>query len=245
VQVIETASAILVGNELLSGKVRDENLHALAQTLRQLGIRLKRSVIVEDEVQILADEVRTLKAQTDLVITSGGVGPTHDDVTIEAIARAFSVPTHEDPQLRDLLHRVYKERLTQSHMLMARVPQGAQLMCSDDVSWPTVTLDNVWVFPGVPQLFRMKLLTLRDHVRGPVTFHTRSVYTLQDEGDLKPTLDAVVQQHPEVEVGSYPIWFEPSYKTKLTLDGVDSAAVERALRQLLDALPPGEPQKLV
>lgn len=243
-RVVETAAALLIGSELLSGKIRDENLHPLTTTLRSLGIRLTRAAVLHDDVEALVRELRIAEAETDLVITSGGVGPTHDDVTVEALARAFGRELVEDAHIRRLLEDTYGERLTPSHLRMARVPDGTEVVSSPDVPWPTIVLGKVWVLPGVPQLFRMKLMALKERVIGPGTFHARAVYTLLDEGDLKVLLDRVVSDHPNVEVGSYPKWFDEHCKTKVTLDSRSEPALAHALRHLLELLPVGEPQRI-
>jgi molybdenum cofactor synthesis domain-containing protein len=243
-RVVETACLLLIGNELLSGKTREANLHPLATTLRALGIQLRRTIVVPDELENVAETLVQAKSEYDLVITSGGVGPTHDDVTIDAVAKAFGVSAVPEPRLEALLRRVYADKLTDSHLRMARVPEGAQLEISDEVTWPTIVVGNVWVLPGVPELFKAKLVALRLSVRGPTTFHTRAAYTKLDEGNLKPMLDQVVEKHPDVEVGSYPKWFDPSYATKITLDSSSSGAVDAALETLLALLPVGEPQRV-
>jgi molybdenum cofactor synthesis domain-containing protein len=120
----ETAALVLVGNELLSGKVQDRNLEPLAITLRALGIRLERAVVVGDDRAVIAAEVRAASARQQVVFTSGGVGPTHDDVTLEGVADAFGVPLEQHPELVALLHAVYGERCSAEHLLMARVPRG-------------------------------------------------------------------------------------------------------------------------
>ncbi len=241
-RTVETASALLIGTELLTGKVRDENLLALANTLRSVGIRLSRANFVPDDFDVLVTELRTLNATTDLVVTSGGVGPTHDDLTMEAVAKAHDKPLVEHPELRRLLEQVYQERLTQAHLRMARVPQGAEVVIARASSWPTVVVEKTWVLPGVPELFRSKLAALRQHVCGPVQFFTHSVYTQLDEGDLKPLLDQVVEQHQHCEVGSYPKWFDDTYRTKITLDASNLELADAALGTLLSLLPGGEPQ---
>src|SRR6187549_2900179 len=136
-RVVRTAAALVIGNELLSGKVLDANVHALAGSLRALGIRLSRVVMLPDEIGILADEVRRLSADFDVVFTSGGVGPTHDDVTVDAVARAFGVEVGLVPTLTELLRSLYGERITDAHLLMARIPVGAMLCGSPEVQWPT------------------------------------------------------------------------------------------------------------
>lgn len=234
----ETAALLLVGNELLSGKVQERNLEPLATTLRALGIRLERAVVIGDDRSLIADEVRAASARHHVVFTSGGVGPTHDDVTLEGVADGFGVPLEQHPHLVSLLRAVYGERCTAEHLLMARAPRGCELLSSPEVKWPTVVMRNVWVMPGVPELFRMKLAIVRDHLIGPVQLISRALFTHMEETELKPLLDRVVADHGEVEIGSYPKWFDPSYKTKVTFDGTREAAVEAAHAQLLGLLPP-------
>jgi molybdenum cofactor synthesis domain-containing protein len=237
-----TAAALLVGNELLSGKVHEANLVELARTLRSVGVRLRRVVMVPDEMSVIAAEVRALSASHDVVFTSGGVGPTHDDITIEAVAEGFGVRAVVHPEFEALLRAVYGERMTEGHLRMALVPEGAELVSHPETRWPTVLMKNVWILPGVPEAFRMKLAMLRDRVRGTAMFVTREVRTLMDEPDLKPLLDRVVAAHPEVDIGSYPKWFDSRYKTKITFDATDAAKLDSAVADFLASLPAGEPQ---
>jgi molybdenum cofactor synthesis domain-containing protein len=239
-----TAAALIIGNELLSGKIQEANLVGLAKLLRVLGVELRRVVMVPDEISLIASEVRALAGQHDVLFTSGGVGPTHDDVTIEAVALAFEARVVTSPVMEAMLRAHYRERCTDGHLRMALIPEGAELVSSAEITWPTVVMRNVWVFPGIPEVFRMKLPLLRDRLSGGTPFVSRAVYTKMDEGDLKPLLDRVVALHGEVEVGSYPKWFDPSYKTKLTFDGRDEIQVVHAMNTFLAMLPDGEPQKV-
>jgi molybdenum cofactor synthesis domain-containing protein len=242
-QKARTAAALLVGNELLSGKVHEANLVNLARTLRTLGVKLERAVMVPDDMQVIAREVRALADGHDVVFTSGGVGPTHDDITIEAVALAFGVSAIVHPEFAALLQGVYKEKMTEGHLRMALVPEGAELVHHEETRWPTVLMKNVWILPGVPEAFRMKLAVIRASVRGPTNFYSREVFTKMDEPDLKPLLDRVVAAHPDVEVGSYPKWFDTRYKTKITFDATDEPKLEAAVREFLQNLPEGEPQE--
>ena len=239
-RVVRTAAALVIGNELLSGKVVDANVRALGSALRAVGIRLARVVMLPDDIDILANEVRQLSANFDVVFTSGGVGPTHDDVTVEAIARAFDVQVILDPKLSDLLRGVYGERITDAHLLMARVPVGAVLCGAPEVEWPTPVMHNVWILPGIPDLFRLKLLTVRAWLRGPTPFVSRALFLRVEEPQLKPELDAVVLRHPAVEIGSYPKWFDPTYRTQITFDAESAEAAEAALEDLRSRLTPGD-----
>ena len=239
-----TAAALLIGNELLSGKIREANLFELAKTLRQIGVVLRRVSMVSDDIDVIAAEVKALSEQHDVVFTSGGVGPTHDDVTIEAVAQAFGVRAAIDATMEKLLRNAYGERCTDGHLRMALVPEGAELATTPEIVWPTVVMQNVWILPGVPEIFRMKLAVVRELVHGDEPFISRAVYTKMDEGDLKPLLDEVVVNEPEVEIGSYPKFFDPSYKTKVTFDARSQKRVDAAVERFVALLPEGEPQNL-
>ncbi len=240
----KTAAALVIGNELLTGKVEEANVVVLARALRGLGIELRRVVIVLDDVDTIARETAELARTHDWLFTSGGVGPTHDDVTVLGVAKAFGRNVIEDPTLAGMLRDHYKEKTTSGHLQMALVPEGATLEVSDLVRWPTIRIENVWLLPGVPEIFRMKLAVVLERLGRGVAFVSRAVYTKMDEGDLKALLDDVVARFPDVGVGSYPKWNEPTYKTKLTFDGRDEARVNAARDAFLALLPAGEPQRV-
>jgi molybdopterin-biosynthesis enzyme MoeA-like protein len=235
---MRTAAALIIGNELLSGKIAEANLVVLARTLRPLGILLRRVVMILDEIEVIAHEVKELAATHDVVFTSGGVGPTHDDLTIEGVARAFGAGVTISKELDDLLRAYYADRITEGHLLMARVPEGSRLVSSGAVQWPTVVMKNVWVLPGVPEIFKMKMALVREDLGSDTPFLTMAVFTDLDEGQIKDLLDRVVAAHPGVEIGSYPKWNDPEYKTKLTFDGTDGARVRAARDAFAAGLPP-------
>jgi molybdenum cofactor synthesis domain-containing protein len=232
-----SASALVIGNELLSGKVEERNLFELSRLLRQLGIRFVRAVLVPDEIPVIRREVAELSRTTDVVFTSGGVGPTHDDVTIEAVAQAFGVDTVIDPLLEGLLRRNYGDPLTAAHLRMAAIPRGAKLVSASDAHWPATLMHNVFVLPGVPEIFRMKLESVRTHLSGLEPYVSRAAFLNLEEVDLKAALDGVVSRHPGVEVGSYPKWRDPAYRTKVTFDARDGAAVAQALDDFVAQFP--------
>lgn len=236
-RLANTAAALLIGDELLSGKVREANLHELATTLRALGITLARVVMIPDSVGVIAREARNLSYEYDVVFSSGGIGPTHDDVTIAAMAGAFGVDLVEEPTMRALLEQQYGAPLTDVYRRMALVPAGAALATTAESPWPTVVMGNVWILPGVPEIFRLKLDAVRTWLSGPRPIHTRAVLTKLEEPAIALWLEEVVATHPRVTVGSYPKWFNSEYKTKITLDGRELPAVEAALESLLHKLP--------
>jgi molybdopterin-biosynthesis enzyme MoeA-like protein len=239
-----TAAALIIGNEILSGKVHEANLVVLARTLRELGILLKRVVVVLDDVGAIAAEARALAATHDWLFTSGGVGPTHDDVTVEAVARAFDVPVVSHPTLESMIRAHYRDAVTPGHLRMALVPEGATLETTPEIRWPAIRVRNVWLLPGIPEVFEMKMPIVRARVGSDGAYASSAVYTKMEEGDLKPLLDRVVAEYPDVEVGSYPKWMDPSYKTKLTFDGRDASRVHAARDAFLALLPSGEPQRV-
>jgi molybdenum cofactor synthesis domain-containing protein len=242
-----TAAALVIGNEILSGKVEEANVVALARALRGLGVLLRRVVVVLDDVETIAQEVTALAASHDWLFTSGGVGPTHDDVTIEAVAKAFGVRVVASPDMEGMLRRHYGDACTEGHLRMALMPEGASLETTAEVSWPTIRIGNTWLLPGIPEVFRMKLPVVVAHI-GKVgkgkAFLSRAVYAQLEEGVLKPMLDRVVASFPDVSVGSYPKWHDPTYRTKVTFDGRDEARVLEARDAFVASLPPGEPQRI-
>ena len=199
-------------------------------------------MLVPDEVETIAHEVRELAGAHDVVFTSGGVGPTHDDVTLEAVAMAFGVTARIDTALLNMLKAAYGDRFKDAHGRMALVPDGAELISTQEVTWPTVVMRNVWVLPGVPEVFRMKLSAVRSTLKGPREFVSEAVYTKMDEGELAPLLDGIVSAYPTVDVGSYPKWMDSRYKTKLTFDGPSQEVVDDAVASFIRSLPDGEPQ---
>ena len=242
---VSTACALLIGNELLNGSTVDCNLAELASTLRDLGIRLKRALVLPDHVETLCPEIRHSAANYDVVFTSGGVGPTHDDVTIAAVARAFNVATVIDEDMRRMLAAHYGEPLTAGHLQLARVPEGACMMRLPSTPWPTVVMRNVWILPGVPAIFQAKLAAVRHYLTGPVTYHCRSVLCRSDEFTLKPQIDITVQANPEVEIGSYPQCPPADAQTKITFEGTSAHQLACAVDQFIEGLPDDELVRVV
>jgi molybdenum cofactor synthesis domain-containing protein len=234
---VSTACALLIGNEVLNGSIADCNLVALARTLRSVGIRLKRALVLPDDIAILSEEIREASHQFDVVFTSGGVGPTHDDVTIAAAARAFDVDTITSEELRKALVNHYGEPLSEGHERLAVVPRGSRMVKVPESTWPTIVMHNVWILPGVPAIFRAKLTAVRHSLKGPVHFYSCAVMCRSDELTLKSLIDQTVQANPAVEVGSYPLWPPTDAQTKVTFEGTDTLIVQAAVDQFVSSLP--------
>jgi molybdopterin-biosynthesis enzyme MoeA-like protein len=205
-----------------------------------------------DDIDTIVREVRELSKSHDWLFTSGGVGPTHDDVTVEAVAKAFNVGVISSPPMEAMLRAHYRERCTAGHLRMALVPEGAALEVTAEVAWPTIRFENTWLLPGIPEVFRMKIPVVVARLTQSLSggdgavpaFVSHAAYVKMDEGELKPLLDRVVASFPDVAVGSYPKWLDPSYKTKLTFDGRDETKVLAARDAFVATLPAGEPQRV-
>jgi FAD synthetase len=232
----KTAGIILVGNEILSGKIVDANASYLCHELRALGVEVRRISVIPDEVDLIAAEVARFGADYDVVFTSGGVGPTHDDVTIEGVARAAGVPVIRHPALVALLRGHYGHALTDAHLKMAEVPDGAELLVDESVRFPTILMRNVYILPGVPEIFRRKFDAIRERFRDQPIF-LKNVFVRIGEGTLADHLNALLRDYPELLLGSYPEFSNPEYKVKVTLESRDGAFLEHALAELLKRLP--------
>jgi molybdenum cofactor synthesis domain-containing protein len=231
-----TAGILLIGNEILSGKITDANAAYLCRELRALGVEVRRITVIPDEVDLIATEVRTFSAAYDVVFTSGGVGPTHDDVTIEGVARALDVPVIREPRLVEVLERYFKGQLNEARLKMAEVPQGAELTADGALVFPAVVVRNIYILPGVPEIFRQKFDSLKERFR-ETPFHLCCVYVSIGEGTLADHLNAVLAAHPDLMLGSYPEFANPEYKVKVTLESKDPAYLDSAVGSLLDRLP--------
>jgi molybdenum cofactor synthesis domain-containing protein len=232
----KTAGIILIGNEILSGKIRDENAAYLCRELRTLGVDVRRIAVIPDEVGLIADEVATFTKAFDLVFTSGGVGPTHDDVTIEGVARAMAVPVVRHPDLVALLERYYRGNVTEAALRMAEIPDGAELVTGGTLRFPTILMRNVYVLPGVPEIFRQKFDALRERFRDQ-PIHLKNVFVRIGEGMLAEYLNRLLQSFPLLQLGSYPEFSNPEYQVKVTLESRDRGYLEQALGDFLARLP--------
>ena len=230
-----TAAIVVIGDEILSGKFADENAAFLIGQLRTLGVELRRITVIPDDLDDIAATVRDAAARCDHVFTSGGVGPTHDDVTIAAIAKAFGVGVERNAELEAKVRGYWKDKLADANLRLVDIPVGSELVYGKDQIWPVVAFQNVYILPGVPALFRRKFIDIADRFRAePVT--AARLYVDADEGDLAPHLDAVVAAHATVKIGSYPRFSERDFKVLLTLEGAAATEVTAAFDALIARL---------
>jgi len=231
-----TAAAIIIGDEILSAKVRDANTPLLIDFMAELGIDLERIVVIGDDCKAIAAEVAACSEKYDVVITSGGVGPTHDDCTVRAVADAFGVEVVRHPDIEAMIRTYWGDRFTESALRMAEMPEGSRLFYGDDGLLPLVVYENVYLFPGVPRLFAAKVPSLRSELSGtPKVVH--GVYLNSDESRIAPLVGQVAEECPKVKVGSYPRFGEGrDHRLWISLEGVDADDVAAATDRLLDLL---------
>jgi len=231
-----SAGIIIIGNEILSGKVTDTNAPFLTRELRALGVDLKRILTIPDELDEIAAAIREFHPRYDIVFTSGGVGPTHDDVTMEGIARGFGRRVVRHPIIESRLREFYKDNVNDARLKMSEVPEGAELLVDGRLGFPTVKCENVYILPGIPELFEQKFETLKERFAA-TPYRLRVVYTRDGEGSIAEHLNATLAAFPDLLLGSYPKLGHPEYAVKLTLESKDETYVERALAHLLALLP--------
>lgn len=232
---VPTAAILVIGDEILSGKTQDQNARLLIGELRELGVALRRIVIIPDDVEEVAASVRELSSRFDHVFTSGGVGPTHDDVTLAGVARAFDVNLVRRADLEAKLRTYFGADVDESRLRMADTPEGSELLAPEEMRWPLLKVRNVFILPGVPELFHKKFMAIRERFR-VAPFFARAFYTLQEEFDIAAGLRAVADAHPQVAIGSYPSFSSPDYRVKVTLESKDAAALESAAEELIAIL---------
>lgn len=231
-----TCAMVVVGNEILSGKVQDSNAYFAARELRKLGVALQRIAVVPDEIPSIADEVARCARTFDFVLTSGGVGPTHDDITIEAVAFAFGRKVVIDPDLRQIVEQHFTGGLNAAGLKMAEVPEGAVLIAAGDVRFPTVQLENVYILPGIPQIFETKLTALKGRFATD-PYYIRAIYLNAGEGLIAEHLNSCLKQYPQLLLGSYPRIGDAGYRVKLTLESKDHDYLKGAFDCLIGLLP--------
>jgi FAD synthetase len=240
---VSTAGIIVIGNEILSGKVVDTNSSYLCRELRELGVEVERIVVIPDVIDVIADAVREQSEAHDLVFTSGGVGPTHDDLTLDGVAKAFAEELVLNESLAARIERAQGAKPNESQLKMARIPTGAVMMDAGDLWFPVIVVKNVYVFPGIPSLLQKKFASVKERFRG-VPFRLRRVYLTRRESEIASVLNAVLADFPDVQMGSYPRTGREDFFVMVTLESRDEAYLNRSLDELLARLPEGSIQRV-
>ena len=238
---MSNACVIIIGNEVLSGRTKDANLAFLGERLNEIGVRLLEARVIADDTQIIIDTVNDCRARFDYVFTTGGIGPTHDDITSAAIAKAFGLPLIRDPDALALLQQHYDnpEDLNEQRLKMCEMPEGAILIDNPISRAPGYQIGNVFVLAGVPVVMRAMFESLKHRLVGGLPMLSKTVIAYIGEGILAGGLGEVQEAHASVEIGSYPFFRDGKLGAALVLRGTDEAALgvaAEAVRQMVRGL---------
>ena len=225
-----TAALAVIGDEILSGRTQDKNVAQVALWLNQHGIRLAEVRIVPDDIGRIVEAVNELRAAHDYVFTTGGIGPTHDDITVDAIAAAFGVPVVIHPEARRILEDYYRDRpggLTEARLRMARVPEGAELLPNPSSGAPGVKIGNVYILAGVPYIAAAMLEALAGKLEGGKPIVSVTVGARAPESDVADLLRETEEANPGVAIGSYPFFKEGRYGANFVIRSEDGELAKR------------------
>jgi molybdenum cofactor synthesis domain-containing protein len=235
---IVTAGLLVIGDEILSGRTKDKNIGYIAEYLTNIGVDLREVRIVADEEDAIVAALDALRHRYTYVFTTGGIGPTHDDITADCVAKAFGVPIGVDPRARALLlTRIAEKDLNEARLRMARIPAGADLILNKVSAAPGFRIGNVHVFAGVPAIMQAMLDEVAPTLATGARVLSESVRADLREGDIGSELGAIAKAHPEVTIGSYPFFDEKrGPNTNVVLRARDSerlAAAKGAVEEML------------
>ena len=225
-----TAALIVIGDEILSGRTQDRNVAQIATWLNDQGVRLAEVRVIPDEMGRIGETVNALRAAYDYLFTTGGIGPTHDDITVDAIAAAFAVPVIVDPQARAILENYYRDRpggLTEARLRMARVPEGAELIPNPSSGAPGVKMANVYILAGVPDIAASMLEALTGKLKGGRPMVSVTVGARAPESDVADLLRETEAAHPGVAIGSYPFFRDGRYGANFVIRSEDGELARR------------------
>ncbi|PWC53605.1 molybdopterin-binding protein [Azospirillum sp. TSO22-1] len=230
-----TAAVLIVGNEILSGRTKDANLPHIAEKLGEQGIRMREARVVPDVEEEVVAAVNALRSRYTYVFTTGGIGPTHDDITSECVAKAFGVALERNPEAVARLERHYGDpsKLNEARLRMANIPEGGELIDNPISAAPGFRIGNVYVMAGVPNIMQAMLDGVLPRLKGGAPIHARTVSCALAEGVLAADLGALQERYPDLEIGSYPYFRRGDFGVSLVLRGTDEAAVERATEDLV------------
>ncbi|GBH31260.1 competence/damage-inducible protein A [Sphingobium xenophagum] len=238
---IWTAALIVIGDEILSGRTQDKNISQIATWLNVQGIRLREVRVVADDSDAIVESVNILRARNDYLFTTGGIGPTHDDITVDAIAAALGLPVEVHPQARAMLAGYYETRggLTEARLRMARVPAGASLIENRMSGAPGIRHGNIFIMAGVPHITAGMLDSLTGTLEGGLPLLSATIGCWVAESEIADLLGAAEQAHEGCQIGSYPFFREGRTGANFVVRSTDASALNQCLTALSTALEQG------
>ena len=235
-----TAAMLVIGDEILSGRTRDANMHYLSGQLTEAGIDLREVRVVSDDPDAIVSAVKALSAGFETVFTSGGIGPTHDDITADCIAAAFNASIDVRDDARALLQVHYDRQggeLNEARLRMARIPDGAVLIDNPVSIAPGFTLGNVHVMAGVPAVFQAMVATVLPTLTGGAPLISKTYRIERGEGDIAGPLGTLAKDYPDLSIGSYPYQKDGRYGANIVIRGTDGGMIDAALAELTAVFP--------
>ena len=229
----KTAGIIIIGDEILSGRVKDQNSPFLIKELSIQGVHVKYCLTIPDDLSIIADAVGSYSPKVTWLFTAGGVGPTHDDITIEGIGKAFDTPIITSPELEKMIRKTYGDRFRSEHLKMAQIPDGTKLVGVRNPRFPIACFRNVYILPGVPEFLQTLFLSIKDLFQGEkVPF--REIHLVTEEGVVASTLRLAIARYPGAKIGSYPCFKERDCIVKLVVEHENQTELDNILAFLED-----------
>jgi molybdenum cofactor synthesis domain-containing protein len=233
---IFTAALLIIGDEILSGRTQDANLAYLAKWLGVQGIRLREVRVVADDMAAIGEAVNALRHAHDYLFTTGGIGPTHDDITVDAIAAALGVPVIVHPDARAILAGYYGDKLTDARLRMARTPEGASLIENPRTKAPGIRVENIFIMAGVPMITQGMLAALDGQLQGGAPVLSRTVAAWTQESTVAGVLGSVEKAHDGVQIGSYPFWREGRTGANFVIRATDTGLLATVAAALMAGL---------
>lgn len=233
-----TAGIVIIGDEIVKGQVQDCNSFYMCQRLHLRGVQVKTVVTIPDDHSLIGKYVVELSNKYTYVVTSGGIGPTHDDITFEAIASAYQDETRVNEGLEALYKDYFKDKYTDAHRKLSAIPSTASLFYNSG-KIPLVLMKNIFILPGIPDLLKRVFASVEDHIgKGSQALVNRAIYLAVDEMSIASKLTQIDQQFPDVTIGSYPEWNSSYYKVKIMLESSDEDKINLCAEELQKQLPP-------
>lgn len=232
-----TAAMLVIGDEILSGRTRDANMYHLAGRLAEKGIDLKEARVVSDDQEAIVRAVNALRHQVDMVFTSGGIGPTHDDITADCIAAAFEISIDVRQDALEMLAANYKNGvadINQARMRMARIPEGAILIANPISNAPGFSVENVHVLAGVPNIFQIMLDDVLPRLTSGKKISNASIRIMRPEGEIAGPLAEIATRNPDVSIGSYPFISAEGFGSNLVVRGLDENRVQQVEHEICE-----------
>ncbi len=223
----KTAAIIIIGDEILSGRFEDQNSPFLIKQLSSQGVNVKYCITIPDDLEIISRIVREYSERVTWVFTSGGIGPTPDDITMESLALAFGVPLITHTEIKSRIKKMFGSNCTPEHLRMARVPEGTILLQTSRPHIPVLQFRNVTIFPGVPEFLKTIFLSIKNQFKGVVN-PTIEINLVADEGEITGYLQQTLAQFPDLKLGSYPCYESDGVKVKIVMEHCDQTYLSNA-----------------